>query len=376
MFESGLDLVGCQRVDAGGRQLDGQGQSVQGATDRTELRGVVAGEVEAGIDGLRAPDEQLDGRRGGGVAVAGQRERRHRVPALTVEVQRGPAGREDRGVGAPLQEFSEERHGREQVLEVVEHEQQPPVADVAGDGVEGRTLGGFRDGQGAQDGREQEGAVGDRCQPCEHHAVGIGRRGALGGGDRQAGLADPPRAGQRQQARPAQQADDVTELAVAADQIGRRCGQGAGRARGDRLRGRRHPVKFGFLEEDRLLQAVQLGRRFQSELSVEDAAELLVGGQGVRLAAAAVHREHQLGAQRLPQGMLGDERLELSDQRRVLPERQAGLDAALDGGEASFLKARCGELGEGLGRELAQRRSPPEREPAAPGSSVRRSSET
>jgi len=131
-----------------------------------------------------------------------------------------------------------------------------------------------------------------------------------------------------------------------------------------------------FLEEDRLLQAVQLGRRFQSELSVEDAAELLVGGQGVRLAAAAVHREHQLGAQRLPQGMLGDERLELSDQRRVLPERQAGLDAALDGGEASFLKARCGELGEGLGRELAQRRSPPEREPAAPGSSVRRSSET
>lgn len=121
---------------------------------------------------------------------------------------------------------------------------------------------------------------------------------------------------------------------------------------------------------------MQLGRRFQSELSVEDAAELLVGGQGVRLAAAAVHREHQLGAQRLPQGMLGDKRLELSDQRRVLPERQSGLDAALDGGEASFLKARCGELGEGLGRELAQRRSPPEREPAAPGSSVRRSSET
>ena len=84
---------------------------------------------------------------------------------------------------------------------------------------------------------------------------------------------------------------DRHELARATDRPIRRRGQRAD-AWEPRRRGRR--VDRGVVGEDRVVEVVELGARFDPELLDEDLAGVAVGLQRVGLAAAAVEREHQL----------------------------------------------------------------------------------
>ena len=62
------------------------------------------------------------------------------------------------------------------------------------------------------------------------------------------------------------------------------------------------------LTQDRRLELPEVRAGLEAELVLEHAATRLVGVQRVRLAAGAVEREHQLGAQPLAIGVLGHER--------------------------------------------------------------------
>ena len=66
--------------------------------------------------------------------------------------------------------------------------------------------------------------------------------------------------------------------------------------------------------EDRLLERAKVLTRLDPELLVERAADILVGGESVCLTAAAVEREHLVGAQPLLQRVAGDEQLQLRDE--------------------------------------------------------------
>jgi hypothetical protein len=64
--------------------------------------------------------------------------------------------------------------------------------------------------------------------------------------------------------------------------------------------------------------------------------------KGLRLAARAIQRQHQMPTQALPQRMLGNERVELPGQLRVPPDGQFGLDALLEGDKTQLAQTGDG----------------------------------
>ena len=56
---------------------------------------------------------------------------------------------------------------------------------------------------------------------------------------------------------------------------------------------------------------------------------MAVGGQRLRLAAAAIEGEHQLPVQAARAGVLAASSLQLAGQRGVAPAREVGLDPQL-----------------------------------------------
>src|SRR5439155_13458278 len=64
------------------------------------------------------------------------------------------------------------------------------------------------------------------------------------------------------------------------------------------------------LDEDRPLELLQLEGWFEPELLVEESTCTPIELQALRLAAAAVERDHQLRAEALPVGGGGDQHLE------------------------------------------------------------------
>ena len=85
-------------------------------------------------------------------------------------------------------------------------------------------------------------------------------------------------------------------------------------------------VERRVLGEDRLVQAPQLGAGLDADLFDERGARIAVGLERLRLATAAVQREHALGVQPLAQRMLVDQRLELADHLAVA----AGVEVVVD----------------------------------------------
>ena len=116
------------------------------------------------------------------------------------------------------------------------------------------------------------------------------------------------------------------------------------------------------LPQDRGLEPLQRRRRLDSELVDEAAARLLVELERLGLPPRAVERDHELAAQALPQRMLGDERLELSDEVGSPPQGEPGLEALLEGRQAQLLEPVDLVLREGLVDEVGERGALPERQ--------------
>jgi hypothetical protein len=82
--------------------------------------------------------------------------------------------------------------------------------------------------------------------------------------------------------------------------------------------------------------------------------QALVGLERLGLAARAVEGEHQLAAEALAEWMVGDERLELSDEVGVTTEREVGLDQVFEGDETKFFESGSFASAERLRGELGQ----------------------
>jgi hypothetical protein len=121
-------------LDAGGRQLDGQGQSVEAGADLGDGRGRGVGDGEVRLDGKRPLQEE----RGGWVARERrrirrrrwQRKRRQRVFVLAAQVERLAArdqGAQSRALG---KEVGHQWSGGGNLLEVVQQEQDALASQV------------------------------------------------------------------------------------------------------------------------------------------------------------------------------------------------------------------------------------------------------
>ena len=149
---------------------------------------------------------------------------------------------------------------------------------------------------------------------------------------------------------------------------GHRLADGPARDLRRRLGGRSNGrVQGRILLEDCALELLKTDARLEAELVQELTAGAPVCLERIGLAARAVEREHQLPAQALAERVLGDQRLELSDQDVVLSERKVGLDPLLERGHPQLGQAGNLGLSERIEREVRQRRASPELEGHAQG---------
>ena len=132
-------------------------------------------------------------------------------------------------------------------------------------------------------------------------------------------------------------------------------------------------IEGWILLQDRLLRVAQRASGLDAEPVDERPASVLIGVECLCLSARAVEREHQLGAESLPERMPSDEGLELGRQRGVSTECEVGVDAILEHPEAALLES--GDLGlrEFRVREVCESRTAPERKclPKEPRSGFR-----
>ena len=92
--------------------------------------------------------------------------------------------------------------------------------------------------------------------------------------------------------------------------------------------------------QDAPLERAERGGGHEAELLVEGPPQVLQRRQRVRVAAAAIQREHELRPGALAERLASDERLELRRHRGVMAEGQLGVDAILDAVEAQLGEAR------------------------------------
>jgi hypothetical protein len=111
------------------------------------------------------------------------------------------------------------------VLEVVQHQQQPPGPQVVVERLGSRPLGQLRDLKGGGHSGPDQLRVGDLSQRDEEHAVREGLQRADGGLHGQAGLARPRRAGHTHQPAGLQQPLQLGQLPPAADEAAALGGQ-------------------------------------------------------------------------------------------------------------------------------------------------------
>ena len=182
-------------------QLDRQGEPVQPPAHLCHRPGVLRGEAEARIDGLRPLHEEgRGGRRAddiGGCSGLGHLQGEDRQELLATHVERGAAGGQDLQRGTLGQQRGHQLPDRgQQVLAVVEQQQELRRAQVGDDGVGDRLIDAGRDAQRGRDGRAHEARIGERREIDKDHAIGKLRGHVAGDGQGQPRL--PDAAGTRQ----------------------------------------------------------------------------------------------------------------------------------------------------------------------------------
>ena len=88
------------------------------------------------------------------------------------------------------------------------------------------------------------------------------------------------------------------------------------------------------------MQVLEFGPGLDAKLVDEHPAHPVIGGQRVRLVAAPVQGEHQVGVQPLAQRELRDQRLQLRDRLRVPAQVQLRFQAPFHRLQTQLLQAR------------------------------------
>ena len=225
-WSRGRICLGGQDLGPGGGQLDGQRQAVQPGADPRHRLGVLLGQLEAGPHRLGPLDEQPDrvgAAEGFGVGRpcrVGQGQRRHHQLLLPPERERDPGGGQHREPGGGGEQLLDHRAGLPHLLEVVGHEQEPPVAEVVAQRLQDGAAGCLGDPQGpGQDGGDQV-RVGHRGQVGEEGAVAVAGQQLGRDLEGQAGLAGAAGAGEGEQPGPSQQPPGLGGLPLPANERG------------------------------------------------------------------------------------------------------------------------------------------------------------
>ena len=225
-------------------QFDGEWQPVQASTDRRHGGGVALGEDEVRSGRPRSVDEKANrvGRRDLGnrriVVPGGQPQGRDRQVVLRREVQHGLARGEDREPGARREEVGDKRRRVGQLFEVIQHEQHlalPQEIDAAVPQV-GRLPMSLSPRARAIVGRKMSASrmvdERDEMDTVGEIVLKIGRDL-----EREAGLADAARTGQREQTDivSTHEVDERGQLPLTADEWRERRGEAHGWGGGEAL---------------------------------------------------------------------------------------------------------------------------------------------
>ena len=194
------------------------------------------------------------------------------------------------------------------------------------------------------------------CSPKRRQQAGAQERGLAAAGwpdDRRAACASPSRATSSSTSRSRPKKNSASVGSNGARPLNGqtcRCGDGALPAPGSC-----GDVQRRVLHEDRPFELLQLDAGLEAQLFVHQRPRVPVDLEPFRLAAAAVEREHQLGAKAFAVRVLGDQRLELGDEREVAAQRELGVDPLLDRRQPELLEPLGLDLREPLELEIGER---------------------
>ncbi len=383
IVEAPGELIGRQRAQPGGGELEGQRLAVQPAADLDDRGDVLRVDLEPGRRRRAAIGEELDRRMGERLVDAGVRagpgQRRDLDQPLADDAQRLAARRQDVDArAAPEQLVRDAGDVADQVLAVVEDDERGAVGERVEDAVQ--RVGGRHPRRGGA--LEQRGlAQAERGEDRGPDAAGLDDRGELDEPDavgrvgqvvrpglaRQPGLPGPARAEERDEPVVADRLGDARELLGAADEARQRRAQvRAGRPGGRVLRRRRRGRggrRGDLAAQDREVRGLELGAGQRPERVVERGADALVGAQRVGLPAGGVQHADLQPRDALVERVVGGQALELGDELSGRDAGQVGLDAADGRGQAHVLEPRGrGGRERARARHARQRRAPPQRE--------------
>ena len=211
MLQPPADRLRRQQLDPRRGQLDRQRQAVKPPDDLGHRGGVPLVNGEPRRHGRcplgKQPHRFRRSDRPGPALrlLIRDRQRGYRAFLLARHPKRRPAAHHDPKTPGPAQQFRHDRSGRQQVLEIVQHDQELPVAQVTHQVLHQRPVPRIRqsDALGHRGGHQSR--IPRRRQRDEIHPVGIiacRARGKLNGKTR---LAAATRPGQREQAAAGQQ---------------------------------------------------------------------------------------------------------------------------------------------------------------------------
>ena len=121
-------------------------------------------------------------------------------------------------------------------------------------------------------------------------------------------------------------------------------------------------IEAGILLEDPPLELLQRGRRLEAEGLHERGASLAEPRQRIRLPPGAIEGDHQVPSQAFVKGVVEHELLDLAHELRAAAQLELGSEAPLRDREAQVGQALDHRPGEGLEREVGERRPAPLRE--------------
>jgi hypothetical protein len=285
-------------------------------------------------------------------------QRRHRPDHLAADTQPFSARCEEVQRRTAAQKVLGDLGGRrDHVLAVVEHDQQLPVGENLREPARVGEL------ESARDRRSDAGGVPDRGELDQNAPTRERLRTLSAGIEREPRLADSAGSHQRDEAVLVEETPQITTLAVPSDEWRERH-RDRRSLRGDAWRERRSEdrcVECRVVDEDRALEAPELGPRLQAELVSEDPPALLEDPQCVRLTAVPVQREHEQTSGLLAEWMRGDERFELADRCVMAPEPQLEAESLLERREPELGEAVDLRRRELLVRKLRERVASPQR---------------
>jgi hypothetical protein len=255
------------------------------------------------------------------------------------------------------------------VLAVVEHDQRLGIGQMIDQQLYGLPppVLAKAEGRGDDLGDETRLLYGGQLHPPD--AGGKIRSAAQADLDGEATLADPAHAGDRHQTASPDRGQDVGELAGPADEGGQRRGQvargriGANCGGGTECRGRRRAEEIGIVVEDGPMHRLKLRPGVEPELIGQLGSGPPERRERVALPPRPVEGRHEVSPQRFPQRLFPYRRFEFTDDLRVPPLVEFGLDARLPGLVPQGFQPPHAGRGEGFVMEFAQGRATPQRQP-------------